>query len=188
MQRHKGLTTFSSGGHTEYKTFNSKQLTETPLLDGSQEQGMLRELQEIEDHRPTQAKVLVAHFYKLFHNIENASPQPKEIDQAEKVIMEHGFERAKYLIDFSHRNAPTTGYKPDTFGGILYYTTRALEAYDAQVTRAQAQATIDTCTFCDRAGWIAFEDAQGQHFVIRCPHKLETIQNLEIQKGYTRTR
>jgi hypothetical protein len=64
---------------TEYKTFNSKQLTETPLVDGSQEQGMLHELQEIEDHRTTQAKVLVAYFYKLFHNIENASPQPKEL-------------------------------------------------------------------------------------------------------------
>ncbi len=172
----------------EYKTFNSKHLTETPLLDENQEQGTVHELQEIEDHRITQAKALVAHFYKRFHSRENASPQPKEIDQAEKVIMEHGFERAKYLIDFSHRHALTTNYKPETFGGILHYTTRALEAYDVQVSHAQAQATIDTCTYCDRAGWIAFEDAQGQRFVSRCPHHLETIQHLELQKGYKRTR
>ena len=101
--------------------------------------------------------------------------------------MEHGFERAKYLIDFSHRQAPTTDYKRN-LGGILHYTTRALEAYDAQISHAQAQATIDTCTYCDRAGWIAFEDVQGQRFVSRCPHNLETIQNLEIQKAYKRIR
>ena len=172
----------------EYKTFNSKHLTATPLLDENQEQGTVHELQEIEDHRTTQAKVLVSHFYKRFHSRENASPQPKEIDQAEQVIMEHGFERAKYLIDFSHRHAPTTNYKPETFGGILHYTTRALEAYDVQVSHAQAQATIDTCTYCDRAGWIAFEDAERQRFVSRCPHNLETIQHLELQKGYKRTR
>jgi len=172
----------------EYKTFNNKHLTAAPLLDENQEQGTVHELQEIEDHRTTQAKVLVAHFYKRFHSRENASPQPKEIDQAEQVIMEHGFERAKYLIDFSHRHAPTTNYKPETFGGILHYTTRALEAYDVQVSHAQAQATIDTCTYCDRAGWIAFEDAEGQRFVSRCPHHLETIQHLELQKGYKRTR
>ena len=56
----------------EYKTFNSKHLTETPLLDENQEQGTSHEFQEVEDHPATQAKVLVAYFYKLFHSIENA--------------------------------------------------------------------------------------------------------------------
>jgi hypothetical protein len=54
---------------TEYKTFNSKQLTETPLLDENQAQGTVHKLQEVEDHHTTQAKILVAHSYKRFHGI-----------------------------------------------------------------------------------------------------------------------
>ncbi len=75
---------------------------------------------------------LVAHFYKTFHRVENPYPRPREIAQAVSLIASHGFERSKFVVDFSHTAATRTNYSPQTFGGILQYTSRALAEFDCR--------------------------------------------------------
>jgi hypothetical protein len=59
-----------------------------------------------------QAAELVSRFYQIFHHIEKADPRPKEISQAIALISRHGFERAKYIVDFSRAAADRTNYAP----------------------------------------------------------------------------
>lgn len=86
-----------------------------------------------------QAETLVRLFYELFHSNANAHVPSKAVGQAMSLIAQHGFEQAKHVVDFSHRAAPETNYHPQTFGGILQYTTRALVAYE-QFHKEQKQA------------------------------------------------
>jgi hypothetical protein len=79
-----------------------------------------------------QAEELVRYFHKVFQGAEKAYTSTKAVDQAVSLIAQHGFDQAKYIIDFSHTAAAETHYKPQTFGGILQYTTRALADYDRQ--------------------------------------------------------
>jgi len=94
------------------------------------------------------AHELVRYFHQIFHESgENVHPHPKALKDAGALIAEHGYERAKYLIDFSRREAPKTKYAPKTFSGILQYLTEALTEYDreerrkARVSDEQAQRT-----------------------------------------------
>ena len=75
-----------------------------------------------------------------------------------------------------------------SFGDILQYTSHALADYDEQRERTQAQATTEQCFLCDRNGWIAFEDAHSASIVVRCPHDLAVIADIETQKGLKRVR
>jgi hypothetical protein len=77
-----------------------------------------------------QAEEVVAHFHKLFHNVTLMHPQSKEVNHAVSLIASHGFDHAKYIVDFSHRAAARTNYSPQTFGGILQYATRAVADYE----------------------------------------------------------
>jgi hypothetical protein len=84
---------------------------------------------------------LVRYFYRVFHDIKNADPQLKEMQQARQLIREHGLEKARYLIDFCHRVSPESNYRPQLFGGILSYLTRALDDYQKkEQTRQRMQA------------------------------------------------
>lgn len=89
-----------------------------------------------------QAERLVKHFYKLFHpDAKDARPSPKEVGQAMALIAEQGYEKAKYVVDFSGKAAPQTKYKPQTFGGILQYGPKALAEYErAEQERARREA------------------------------------------------
>lgn len=92
----------------------------------------------VADPLKIQAEELVYHFYRLFHSdTPGASPRPKEIEQARTLIQEHGLEKARYLIDFSHAEATKTSYAPQTFGGILQYVPKALASHNRN---EQAQA------------------------------------------------
>lgn len=87
-----------------------------------------------------QAEELVQHFYKRFHNIQQIYPQNKELTQATALAAQHGFERAKYIVDYAYLAAAKTGYLPQTFGGILQYTSRAVNAYDEFLAARKASA------------------------------------------------
>ena len=78
----------------------------------------------------TAASDLVCHFQKIFHGIENHIPRSKELNQAISLVATSGFVRARYIVDFSRRAAEETNYKPQTFGGILQYTSRALAHHE----------------------------------------------------------
>lgn len=77
------------------------------------------------------ASDLVRHFQKIFHGIENHTPRSKELNQAISLVATNGIDRARYIVDFSRRAADETNYKPQTFGGILQYTSRALAQHEA---------------------------------------------------------
>jgi hypothetical protein len=69
------------------------------------------------------------------------------------LIAQHGLEKAKYVVEFAKRVAPETNYKPQTFGGILHYTSRALAEYEQkQRARASAEA-VAACPLCDTSGY-----------------------------------
>ena len=101
----------------------------------------------VTDPLKVQAEELVQRFYKRFHpNAPAASPKPKEMGQARALIQEHGFEQARYLVDFSYTEAAKTNYAPQTLGGILQYLPKALASYERKEqahTRRQAQAEAE---------------------------------------------
>lgn len=101
----------------------------------------------VTDPLKVQAEELVHHFYKLFHpDAPDTSPRPKELGQARALIVQHGFEQSRYLVDFSHTEAAKTDYAPQTFGGILHYVPKALASYERNEqarTRRQAQAEAE---------------------------------------------
>jgi len=85
------------------------------------------------------AREAVVYFYKLFFNTTQPHPTTKAISQATALIANHGIELVQYIIEFAHREAEKTDYHPQTFGGILQYTTRALAAHEDNERRKHAQ-------------------------------------------------
>ena len=132
-----------------------------------------------------QAKELVAHFHKHFHNVETSHPSSKAIDQAIALIAQHGIDQARHIVDFAYHAAQETNYKPQTFGGIIQYTSRALAAFEETNRTQLAQTNIKDCTLCDRTGWLHFETTDpGPGTAMKCPHNLETIQAIEQRNGW----
>lgn len=84
------------------------------------------------------AREIVLHFHKVFHGVDNANPQSKEVAQATALVAQHGFGCAKYIVDYAHTAAAETKYRPQTFGGILQYAPRAASAYGDIRRREQA--------------------------------------------------
>jgi hypothetical protein len=80
------------------------------------------------EHLRLQAAELVRHFYKLFQGNEKAQIPSKALNQAISLIAAHGLDQARFIVEYAHRVAPETGYKPQTFGGIMHYAARALAA------------------------------------------------------------
>jgi hypothetical protein len=80
----------------------------------------------------THAEELVRYFYRVFHGVEATHPVSPAVPQAITLIAQHGLEKAKYVVDFAHVAAPQTNYTPQTFGGILHYTSRAVADFDRQ--------------------------------------------------------
>jgi hypothetical protein len=94
------------------------------------ERGVLAGVKNDQGPLAIQAKELVSRFHALFHHTQNSFPSSKEVAQAVSLITTHGFERARRIVDFSHVAAAETAYKPQTFGGILQYASRALAEFE----------------------------------------------------------
>ena len=77
-----------------------------------------------------EAEELVQHFHKIFHGVDAHSPQSKETGQALSLVSQHGLERARYVVDFAHRESVKTNYQVQHFGAVLNYTSRALADFD----------------------------------------------------------
>jgi hypothetical protein len=138
-----------------------------------------REVQSTNPPQPSilgkQARDLVVYFHKLFHGTELSHPNSKAINQATALIAQHGNELARFIVEFAHTEAPKTNYNPQTFGGILHYTSRAVADRDRARVQEKAHTRIAQCTFCDSNGFIFFEDERHQTFAVRCPHDPDTI-------------
>lgn len=97
---------------------------------------------ETKDSGVLQAEQLVQHFHKSFHSVDNHSPQSKETSQALALCTQYGFDQAKHVIDFARAAANSSNYSPQTFGGILQYTSRAVAAFEARKKHEQKSQEV----------------------------------------------
>ena len=137
------------------------------------------------DRLTTQARDLVLYFLQCFHGTEKAQPQSKAISQATALIAQHGEELARYIVDFAHQAAPETNFQIETFGGVLQYTSRAIEAYDAAQAKRKTREAIARCTICDQNGYITYEDEMKHSAMTQCPHDRERILRVAQERGWT---
>jgi hypothetical protein len=165
----------------EYNTFNRR--------DSSADAAELPSPQDAstdQNAAPAPAEQLVAIFQQLFHNASKPYASQKELDQAYTLITLHGFDRAKYIVEYSHSAAAETKYTPRTFGGILQYVAAALATFDEEQKRREVTASIQACKECNSAGFLTFKEANGHIFTTRCPHDLRMIEAREQREGLTR--
>jgi hypothetical protein len=88
-----------------------------------------------------QAQEIVEHFYKRFHGVERHHAQSRETAQALSLITQYGIAKARHIVDFAQKAAPGTNYVPQTFGGILQYTSRGAADFDRNAHRSAPNAT-----------------------------------------------
>ncbi len=131
-----------------------------------------------------QAEELVHRFYKLFHDREEPSPGIKELQQARKLISQHGGEFGDFILDFIRAEAPN--YRPQFFGGIQPYVNRAVARFEERRISREAQAAIDRCTLCNKAGMISFQTSQNTWLSLRCPHDIDKIEAYEKRENVKR--
>ncbi|HZM22797.1 MAG TPA: hypothetical protein VFC02_13695 [Anaerolineales bacterium] len=93
---------------------------------------------QIETELMTQAKELVAYFFKRFHNLEASIPSSKAINQAISLITKYGCDAARHIIDFAYGSAQTTKFQVATFGAVMQYQTNALADFEKTKQRRQA--------------------------------------------------
>jgi hypothetical protein len=89
-----------------------------------------------------QAKELVTHFYQVFHAGKRSHINYKSKGQAISLITQYGFEQSKYIVDFAHREAPKTNFDIQAFGGVIQYTSRALDEYERRKLAQEQIAKI----------------------------------------------
>jgi len=87
----------------------------------------------------TQAHALVQHFHQRFHGTSDVAPSARALIQARALMARYGLDQARHIVDFSVTAAQETDYRPQTFGGILQYTARALTDYAQAQERALAE-------------------------------------------------
>jgi hypothetical protein len=87
------------------------------------------------------AEELVSYFYQVFHSVATHYPRTPETAKAMSLIGQHGMQRARYVVDFAKRAAAESNYLPQTFGGILQYTSRALSELDREKPKAPRPGT-----------------------------------------------
>jgi hypothetical protein len=93
---------------------------------------VVNDYSKAKDHLAVQAETLVKQFYRLFHNVDSHQPRSKETAQALSLITQYGIQKANHVVEFALATSSATNYAPQTFGGILNYTSRALAEYDRQ--------------------------------------------------------
>lgn len=138
----KSATIEQTKDKKDYKAVVRKGARADKILRASQDKGE-RELPQpaalTDDAKEMRAKGtdLVKYFYLVFHGSDKTNVTSKAADQAVSLIAQYGYEQAKYVIDYAHRAAPETNYKPQSFGGILQYGARAVAEYEEYRNREQ---------------------------------------------------
>lgn len=132
------------------------------------------------------AQDLLNYFYKRFHQIENINYSPKELEQAQQLIQQCGFEEAKYVIDYSYKAAISTHYAPQTLNGIRQYIEKALATFTAFKQRKTTQTQIQSCSLCDDNGLVTLQDIEGNTLTTKCLHDAERMEEIENKQGLKR--
>ncbi len=126
----------------EYATCNARstaRLAGAPRREGRGEETATTS-PAAEEALTTHARALLQHFHQRFHGTPDAPPSAKALTQARSLIARYGLDQARHIVDFSCTVAQETDYHPQTFGGILQYTARALADYEHAQRRKDAAA------------------------------------------------
>lgn len=118
-----------------------------------------------------EVRELVLYFYLVFHNVEKASPSKKELEHARDLVAKHGFDRAKYVVDYSVKEAPKTKYSPAVFGGIMQYEGSAVAEYYKKFGTGVRDSNFLFCEFCSYSPGFRYIKPDNQ--LRRCTHKPE---------------
>jgi len=96
----------------------------------------------VKDPLQLQAEELVRVFHKLFHGVDAKEVSYKEMSHATTLIAQHGYDAAKFVVEFSAELSQESHYRPQTFGGIMHYVSRALGERAARTTPASTQVGL----------------------------------------------
>jgi hypothetical protein len=130
----------------------------------------------------SEAQALVRYFHRTVHGVEPSRPKRKELQQAEALVRDEGFESARYLVDFALAEARRTNYPIQVFGFVLQYADRAR----AERSRSDENPSQDlSCPLCHGRGRIVFRHADGTETVTGCPHDPQTVGSWERSRGLT---
>jgi hypothetical protein len=132
---------------SDYKLVVTKSRAMVELEDGAEDNReempvMVSEPQAKNEER-VQAEELVKLYFQLFHKAEQPHIESRALGQAYSILTRCGYENAKFVIEYAHREAPKTNFIPKTFGGILQYENEALAARESEVREA-AKREADT--------------------------------------------
>jgi hypothetical protein len=170
---------------TEFKTFNKNHVLRNVAAEDVLET-------EPSDNGPAaatdpgdaQAREIVAEFQRLFHNVKHSIPRPKELKHAAQVISEHGIEKARHFVRFSHQVAQATNYQPQNFNGIMQYQARAIEDFDSRQKNRQATEVTAVCPHCDRYGQMTMLNSKKSIVMVPCSHIFAQMKAFAESKGY----
>lgn len=130
-----------------------------------------------------QANDLVAYFYAVFYpEVKKNHFTSKAVAQAVSLIAIHGFDQARFTVEFSADAAPKTNYHPQTFGGVLQYTSRALARFE-QMTKAEyRRALVGSCSFLQASAALEVTPSANALTILT----LKVATHVQIQQ-YVRT-
>ena len=96
------------------------------------------------DKGAAEAENLVRYFHQVFFgNSEKVFPEGRALDQARTLIAQHGYERAKAIVDFARKDSKETEFKIRTFGGVMQYQTPALAEHERREANQARQKAIE---------------------------------------------
>lgn len=138
---------------------------------------------------------LVQHFHKTFFKLDGVEPQTNELKQAADLINQHGFEIARYIVDYGFKQAQETSFNIAVFGGIIQYAGRAKAKYkrnqEARERVRQAEELerlIDTCPLgCWRNSgkvfWVKIDSQSSAISQMDCLHDKAKHREEEQKNG-----
>ncbi len=121
-----------------YTFFNSRR--SRPTLFDQQEREMITADSNSIRHDATN---LVKEFHLIARRMGDHTPRKTEVDQAARLITQHGLEKATFIVNFAARRAIETSFPVKTFGGHVVYLDEAIKAHARQAYRQpQDQALV----------------------------------------------
>jgi hypothetical protein len=86
----------------------------------------------VQSEHARKAEELVRYFHNVFHGAKDCFPTGRAQDQAATLIARHGEDKARYIVEYAHKEAPKTKFKAATFGAVMNYETRAIKDFETQ--------------------------------------------------------
>lgn len=80
--------------------------------------------------KETRPEKFIEYFYKKNSGINIDYFKPKEIEQADRLLIKYGEDLAYFIIDYAIESAKKTNFEMKTFSAVLQYEREAVERYE----------------------------------------------------------